>query len=54
MGKYAFLVYWVDCRGEEHYSDLMYDERKADKFAEEWMYAGAIYYDAPRVIILEI
>lgn len=54
MGKYAYQVYWVDKWGKTHHSDLMYDEIKADKFAEAMMYAGAIYYDPPRVIVCEI
>jgi hypothetical protein len=31
MGKYAYQVYWVDCMGEKHYSELIDDEAEADR-----------------------
>lgn len=42
----------VDCRGEEHYSELIYNEEEADRQADDRMFAGA--NDPPRVIVLEV
>jgi len=52
--EYAYQVYWVDMWGKAHYSDIIYSELEADKFADERMYAGAMHYDPPRVIVLEL